>query len=381
MPADRLALFDALLWGISAPSPRAMTSARSPAADQSEREPRTLEVAPPVTRDVVRTVAAAAIGLNIVLSLIDVWRLAYLPVGPGALRAAAIAATLAVPLHIRHVVFGLRGERPPAGGWTLAVLAIVNVVALQFVGHGWIFQFASLAVSILIVVPEPWGMLVVGAVALSPLLLVGTHWFTANPLDAGAYLTFAVTWRATTQYVPLRMLAAIRALDTAGRELEARAVVQARVRIDGELRTGVARALQHIAALGDHARTTAESDPSRGAAELRRLVNDSRGALADARRIVAGYRSSSLRAELDAAVALLEASGASVNIVAADGIVLDAPDDHARRAIRAALAQALREQPQANYRVEVTRDAAGAVTVAMTSDESSPVGVRKNAEI
>ena len=85
----------------------------------------------------------------------------------------------------------------------------------------------------------------------------------------------------------------------------------------------------------------AATDAERATDELRKLVHDSRRALTQARRVVSGYRRSSVRAELDAAAALLEAAGGSVRVVAADGVGLDAPDENARRAIRAALAQAL----------------------------------------
>src|SRR5690349_5149531 len=139
--------FDVALW-----SP-------APAACDSMTERRSPELAPVVTRDVVRAVAIATIGVNVALSLIDVWRNAFLIIKPpGALGAAALAASLAIPLHIRHVLYGLRGERPPAGIWTLAALAVVNAVALAFVGQGWTFQLASLVVSILIVLPGAWAV-------------------------------------------------------------------------------------------------------------------------------------------------------------------------------------------------------------------------------
>ena len=371
----RVALSNALLWGMALAAPHGMTA---PPSVTGRRPARVPELAPTLTRDVVRAVAASAIGVNIALSLIDVWRLAYVPVPPGAIRSALLAAAIAIPLHVRHIIYGLRGERPPAGAWTLAALAIVNVVAVNLVGDAWIFQFASLVVSVLVVVPGVWAMLLAAGVALSPLVLVGTQWYAGDVIYPGAYLTFAIIWRATTQFVPLRLMAAIRALDAASRELEARAVVQARVRIDGDLRSGVTDALQQIVARGDVARATAESDPRHATAELRELVNDSRRALTQARRVVAGYRRASVRAELDAAVALLEASGASVRIVAADGIALDAPDENARQAIRGALSQALRDEPNASYHIHVTRDARGALTVAVTPEalgiDSAPSG-------
>jgi hypothetical protein len=266
----------------------------------ASREFVVTEIAPVARRDAVRLVAAVAIGVNIALALIDVWRATFLSVPPGAVRAAFIAVAFAIPLHIRHVIYGLRGERPPAGAWTFGALLLVHALALRFVGDVWVFQFASLAVSALIVVRGAGGIIVAAIILLSPLVIVGPQWFGPIPTAPGFYLTFALVWRTTTQIVPIRLLTAIRALDAAGRELEARVVVQARVRIDGELRTGVAGALQNIVARGNAALGSAHENPALSADEVRRLTSESRRALADARWLVARYRGSSSRAEVDA---------------------------------------------------------------------------------
>jgi hypothetical protein len=99
--------------------------------------------------------------------------------------------------------------------------------------------------------------------------------------------------------------------------------------------------------------------------------------LAEARRVVAGYRVSSVRAELDAATALLEASGATVRVVAANGIPLDAPDTRARAIIRAALTEALRGEPRSSYRVLVSRDDLGRVRVDVASDDAAESGASR----
>jgi len=367
---NRPALSSMLLGGMALDGALGMTS-RVTVSRRLEHGSELPDLAPTLTRDVVRTFAASAIGVNIALSVIDVWRLAYLPVAPGGVRAAIAAAAIAIPLHIRHVVYGLRGERPPFGAFTLMVLAIVNAVAWRVVGPAWIFQFATLAVSILIVVPGIAALVLAAAVVLSPLVLQGPQWFAIAPNLAGIYLAFSIAWRSTTQFVPLRLMAAIRALDLAGRELESRAVVQTRVRIDAELRDGVASALEQIVARGEAARRAAGAEPARAATELRELVGDSRRALTNARRVVAGYRGSSVRAELDAAAALLEAAGARVRIDVADGLALDLPDEPARRTIRAAIAGALRDEPNASYRVHLTRGLSGAIDVAVSAGEAA----------
>jgi len=370
--AIRAALSNALLGQPGAGSAWAMTAQPGTATHRSSPRTREPDAAPALTRDVVRTFAAAAIGVNIALSVIDVWRLVYIPLAPSVIRAAALFVAIGVPLHIRHVIYGLRGERPPAAAWTLLALAVVHAFAAEIVGSAWSFQFASLVVSILIVIPGIWGVVLAAGVVMWPIVIAGPYWHADQPTYAGIYLAFAVVWRATTQYVPLRLLAAIRALDVAGRELEARAVIQARVRIDAELSTGVTGALEQIVARGEVAKTEATRDAARAMTELQTLVRDSRRTLARARRVVAGYRNSSVRSELDAAAALLEATGANVRIVAADGLVLDLPDAQARGTIRAAVATVLREEPNARYRVDVSRDAAGALTVAVSADDDSP---------
>ena len=96
---DRAALSRAMLWGLALDGHGGMTG-RVAATSRSERGPIAPELAPALTRDVVRGFAASAIGVNIALAAIDVWRLAYMPAAPGAIRAAIIAAAIAIPLHI-----------------------------------------------------------------------------------------------------------------------------------------------------------------------------------------------------------------------------------------------------------------------------------------
>ena len=199
--AVRQSVVDAALEEIAVAPLRPLIMRRPSSTDVVVHGGSTDEIAPAVQRDVVRVVAAVAIGLNIALALIDVFRLLFLQVPPDAVRAAFVAASFTIPLHVRHVIFGLRGERPPAGLWTLALLVIVHVIALRTVGQIWIFQFAALSVSVLIVAPNVWGVVTVVGILVSPLLLVGTQWFGPPPpppgIDppppaTGFYLAFAL---------------------------------------------------------------------------------------------------------------------------------------------------------------------------------------------
>jgi two-component system, NarL family, sensor histidine kinase DesK len=336
--------------------------ARMLTASRSSRS-RTRELAPAATRDIVRSVAAIAVAVTVWLSIIDIWRVAYEAGQRGGVREGVLLAAIAIPLHLRHLLYGVRGEQPPYGEWTLGLLALVTFSGVYFVGSAWIFEFAPLVVSIMIVMRGRVALICAAIVVLSPLALVSPHWYGVGAQLSGLYLAMAIAWRSVTQFVPLRLLASIRALDVASRELEARAVVQARVRIDGELRTSVGPALQQIIARGEAARGVVQVNSAHAGAELRRLVTDSRRALAQARRIVAGYRVASVRGEIDAATALLEATGASVTSIVDDNVNLDAPDEHARAAIRSSLARALRDEPRQQYVVRVARQDDGTLEI------------------
>src|SRR5262249_34263720 len=269
-----------------------------------------------VTPSIVRLAAAGAIAANGLVPFLELWRIAL--VGDSvAVRDGALATAALVALHLWHVMFGLRGEQPRAGSWTLAVLAIVNVAAAVYVGRIWAMQLASLAVSVLIVVHGPAAPTLVPAIALSPLVFGQTTLPTwADRLDPIAafpapYLVLAVAWRTVTMFVPVRLVAMIQQLEAARRSLESRAVIQTRSRIEEDLHSGLERALLRIIGGGEVVRRATAGDPVRASAELQALVMGSRRALTDARRIAAGYRTASLRAELDAATSLLQAAGST----------------------------------------------------------------------
>ena len=320
---------------------------------------------------IVRLAVAGAIVVNGLLSLIELWRAALLA-DPGSLRYAALATAATIALHLRHVTFGLRGERPRQGAWTLGALAIVNVAAAVLVGRLWAMQFASLAVSVLIVVRGPAAPLVVAAIVLSPLLLgqtLHTWRIPGGPVTALSdwYLVSAAAWRTVTLYVPVKLVAMIRQLDAARRALESRAVVETRSRIEADLRGGLELALRRVIADGESARVAARCDPERASAALRTLVANSRRALAAARRIVGGYRTASPRAELDTALALLRAAGSTCRVVVGQNVPLDAAGTVANGAIRAAVVRALQHDDHAIERViHLAVDEAGHLRVEIT---------------
>src|SRR5262245_3380539 len=318
----------------------------------------------------VRLAAAAALGLNVVLPLIELGRMAMSPElygFPTNPLAALVATALSAPLQLRHVAYALRGERAPAGAWSLAALAGVNVAALLVVGPGWLMNVALLAVSVLVVVPAPWSLPLYAAIVLAVGPIAATTPARADGSLGwtGAYLVFSVAWRSATLFVLLWLVAAFRRLDEARQELRDRAVVRERLRIEAELRRELGGALETIVSRA----ATAAREPTSAPAELRALVGESRQALAEARRLIAGYREVSVRSELDAAMTLLGAAGIETRVVVADDRALDAFDEPSRAAVRAAGVQALRDDALARCLIQVARDG-GTLWVSASADDA-----------
>src|SRR6266700_4795785 len=163
-------------------------------------------------RQFVRLAALAVIGLNVVLAAVELGRLALAPASASLAWLALLATACALPLHLRHVVYGLRGLRPPHGYWTLAALAAVNIAAASVIGQVWLMNFALLAVSTLVVLPAVWAVLAFALIVLSTGPLAG-------PPDefSGAYLIFSVAWRGMTLCVVLWLVAAYCQIETAPR--------------------------------------------------------------------------------------------------------------------------------------------------------------------
>jgi two-component system sensor histidine kinase DesK len=289
-----------------------------------------------------------------------------------------LCTTLTFALHVRHVVYyAMHGERPPAAMWTLAALVVTTAIGVWFGGPVWTKALALLAVSTLIVLPLRWAVPGVVVIFVTPLFVVGTRWYGDAVQLPGVYFVLAIVWRTITQFVPLRLLAVLRALEAATQELEVRACISARARIETEVQRLIGPTLRQIVVRGEASRAAVETHPDRALAELRLLVGESRRGLAEARRVAASYRSSSLRADIDAATALLEASGARVQLLVEDGVSLDAAEAvslQASHSLRAAVAAALRHEPRAAYQIQVTRDDAGLLRLRITSEQPLPDG-------
>lgn len=258
----------------------------------------------------------------------------------GHRRAAwALAATACyLPLHLRHVLYAVRGTRPPHGASTFLAMAAVIAAVIPMAGTLWLPTTHAVAVSALIVLRPRWSLPAVAAVvaAQTPLALA----LHSSLTDAATYYTLTVLWRSSVVFVPVWLLGTVRQLDAARQALARDAVLRERLTIDGELRRTLGIALAGIAARGERAGSLVERSAVDDA--LHDLVARSRHTLAEARQLIRSYHRPSLRAELSTAAALLTAAGIQTRVVLPPDGRFDAAPDFRDR-IRAATAALLRD--------------------------------------
>ena len=269
---------------------------------------------------------------------------------------AAAATAVALPLHLRHVAHAVRGTRPAHGGLTLLAITAAVVAVTPWASGTWLPSYHMILVSALIVLRPPWSLVAAGTVVVAQVPLAAA---VAEFLPAPeSYYTLTVVWRSASVFVPVWLVATVVQLRATRRALADEAVVRERVRIDDELRETLGGALEAIVRRGERAATLPAGDPAL-ADELTTLVRGSRRAATDARRLVSGYRSGSLRAELDIAASLLGAAGIRTRVELPRGPLPEAVGDEARAALRGATAELLRDDATRACVIRVSAPAGG----------------------
>lgn len=285
--------------------------------------------------------------------------------GPTLLTLALMACYMPMVGYLTWSAAHLR--RPRAGGWMLAATAAVIAIGVVLVGNEWQMTLAHVLVSALIVLPRRWavpaGCLVLAAAGAVDLLVDPTP----NPL----WIMLVVGQRAGAVLVPTWFVATLRRLRATRESLADQAVLRERIRIDRELTDTVGDSLTTIAERGAAAAALAGPDPERAHRELTALVDGSRRALAEARRLIRAYQRVPLRTELETAVTLLSAAGVSARLELPDDGVPQYADPELREALRAAVDRLLHEQTTGGYVIALERTG-GAPYLTVTASAATP---------
>jgi signal transduction histidine kinase len=290
-----------------------------------------------------RLIPFAPIAATLVIVTVQ-WSFTFVTVVDPLVPALLLAGFL--PLHLHHLWATAHARRPRAGGATLAVMALLYVAGVVVAGPQWYLTGAQLLASVLIVLRPPWSVLAM------VVILGGAVWLYVvyQPAPTPGWFTIALLDRAGATLVLAWFAGALVQLRAAHADLTAQAVLRERLRIDDELADTVGAELRAIAV---RATTLRAEDGATAERELRALADGSRRTLAAARRMIRAYQRVPLRAELDTAVALLEAAGIPTTLTVPRG---DLASTELTDALRSAVDRLLHDDTVRAAAIAVTRD-------------------------
>lgn len=227
--------------------------------------------------------------------------------GPRPALAVGLAGALLVTVLQGRLMWQSSRRQINAGSRiALAVLAAVCFALPPLLGPTWNAAMLAVAGMIAVTLPERLSIPLVGCAAV---LAVGVTLATgAGGLQALA-VGAGVPVAGLSAYATVWLCLAVGELRDARAELAARAVGEERIRFARDLHDVLGHSLQAVALRAELAERLLERDPARVARELSEIQAMARGAVQEMREVVRGYRTTSLRTELDGATAVLRAAG------------------------------------------------------------------------
>ncbi|KQU46837.1 histidine kinase [Rhodococcus sp. Leaf278] len=264
------------------------------------------------------------------------------------LSMAAIAACSAAAFVVVQRTPALGGESTADPRIPLAILAVAAVV---LVAGGttsntlWAGVLVTTAVATRI--PLRWSLVAaVAAAALAAAL--GTP--AVETLILGVFIAFM----AFTVQLSAWLLRIVTELDATRDAAAALSVAEERLRFSRDLHDVVGRALSAIAVKSELAATLARRGDDRAAGQMDEVRILAQESMADARKLVRGYRSVDVASELDGARSLLSAAGISTELIGETSVLSERAAEAAAWVVREGVTNILRHSEATYCRIELT---------------------------
>jgi two-component system sensor histidine kinase DesK len=263
-------------------------------------------------------------------------------IGFGGACAFAAAGAAIGALQLRHSLAAARGERARHWPWTFAMLLVLAYLPGRWAGIDWIlvsqwFVVASAAmvlrgrvlVSVAVALPAigqamAQGVILSNAGSSNPQAIIWATYDVAIIMMGGVALLGSA-----------RLVGVLDQLFAARTELAEREIGRERLRMSRDLHDLLGHSLSAVSLKGDLAIRLLPVDPPAARREIESLTGVARTALRDMRAVARDEHIVTLRAEIDAAAAVLQAAGVEVRVAV---VLPDLPV-----AVDAALAWAVRE--------------------------------------
>jgi two-component system sensor histidine kinase DesK len=307
------------------------------------------------------TVGVGACGAYV--PLIGAFSAVALPVEPGHIAQVLSLYAIVGPSSWWLLMSAARNRRPRGHRWVFAGTAAAIAGGLPVVHADWIRGLYILTALVLVLVRQPWSLLltVVLVAAPAPLAIAWGH------TNWAAYFTLGLLLHGPPVAVLVWLAASARELRDARETLAREAVLRERLRIDEELRQTLGAALDTITVRAGLADRLASIDPVAAEQEVTAVTDSARQTLSEARRMVTRYQAVPLRAELDMVAALLSAAGIRTRMEVPDDLGSEEAPDVVRSLLRSGTARLLQTAAVQHCVITVYRRK-GQVALEMNTD-------------
>ncbi|MFI6516136.1 sensor histidine kinase [Spirillospora sp. NPDC050679] len=226
----------------------------------------------------------------------------------GRIAVAAVLCAAVFGLYGRLLWLNLMRRTAPVHRLGLAAIMAASwaLPALLGPGHGW-GNALMLPVGLIAVVLPVREATIVAAAATAATPVYGM--VLGLPLLSAVYQLAAVPMATFSGYVQVWFFHVVQELQEARAELARSAVGEERMRFARDLHDVLGHSLQAVALRAEVAERFLDRDPGRVRKELTEIQTMARDSVRDVREVVRGYRTTSLRTELDGVSAVLRAAG------------------------------------------------------------------------
>jgi hypothetical protein len=221
-------------------------------------------------------------------------------------------------------------------------MAVAIVVPTPLLGASWLYAFHALAASVLVTTRPRISVPALAAILVA-VAIWGDHFGGALGRAEYVYLPAAVLDRAMSIFILVWLVGALRRIQFARLVLVEQAVERERQQVNDELSATVGTQLEDVVRRGETALEMARMNAGNAETELESLVEGSRSALAEARRLIGRYKLVSSTTEIEKAAALLRAAGMVVRVEVPEETIPAPMDGSLRTSLRTVVAKLLAE--------------------------------------
>ncbi len=245
----------------------------------------------------------------------------------GRFGLLAVLAALAIFVELAY------GEGVP---WRFMYIVVAASATLPTRHAAWMVAAATVFAGAFYEVRSGWEAVAEGWVYLIPFALIGVGMIAVS-----------------------RLVATIRELEEARKEISRLAVSEERLRFARDLHDLLGHSLSLITLKSELAGRLLPEDPEKAAGEVRDIEGVARRSLGEVREAVAGYRRPTLSEELDGAREMLEAAGIEVEVENEVGLLPGGADTVLAWTVREGVTNVIRHSRARNCAISLTRNEDG----------------------